>query len=162
MASEEKKNQLNIEIDEKMADGTYANLGSNAQKGLLEVDLDIKQGIITSLIGPSGCGKSTLLRVASGLEENASGTCEVDRESIGYVFQGIGLFPHLNISDNIGIVPRLLGWEAHRIARRVDELLELVRLDPTEHASRMPAELSGGQQQRVGFARALAEAKARD
>jgi osmoprotectant transport system ATP-binding protein len=78
------------------------------------------------------------------------------RRGIGYVFQGIGLFPHLTVFQNIAVVPRLLGWSAKQIGQRVDELLELVHLPVTEFRSRFPRQLSGGQQQRVGFARALA------
>lgn len=120
------------------------------------------------LVGESGSGKTTTLKTVNRLVEPTSGTVRIDgvdtaeldpvalRRSIGYVFQGIGLFPHLSVVENIGIVPRLLKWDENRIARRVTELLELVRLDPGRHAAKMPAELSGGQQQRVGFARALA------
>ena len=126
------------------------------------------EGELVVLVGESGCGKTTTLKTINRLVaptrgtvriggEDTAGRNEVElRRSIGYVFQGIGLFPHLNIADNVGVVPRLLGWAPDRIERRVDELLDLVRLDPAEVASRMPAELSGGQQQRVGFARALA------
>src|SRR5262249_35040321 len=78
------------------------------------------------------------------------------RRGIGYVFQGVGLFPHLTVAENVAVVPRLLGWPAPRTEARVDELLELVHLPPAEYRSRRPAQLSGGQQQRVGFARALA------
>lgn len=120
------------------------------------------------LVGESGCGKTTTLKTVNRLVEPIRGTICIDgvdtavldpvalRRSIGYVFQGIGLFPHLSVAENIGIVPRLLEWDETRINRRASELLELVRLDPGEYAGRMPAELSGGQQQRVGFARALA------
>jgi osmoprotectant transport system ATP-binding protein len=78
------------------------------------------------------------------------------RRSIGYVFQGVGLFPHLSIAENIAVVPRLLGWPGAEIDRRVDELLDLIHLPPVEYRLREPRQLSGGQQQRVGFARALA------
>jgi osmoprotectant transport system ATP-binding protein len=78
------------------------------------------------------------------------------RRGIGYVIQGSGLFPHMTVADNIAVVPRLLGWSAERTRKRVDELLELVKLPPAEYRSRLPRQLSGGQQQRVGFARALA------
>ncbi len=133
-----------------------------------DVNFAVAQGELVALVGESGCGKTTTLKTVNRLVEPTRGTVRINgedtagkdrvelRRSIGYVFQGIGLFPHLSIADNVGVVPRLLGWEHDRIAHRVAELLELVRLDPTEVASRMPAELSGGQQQRVGFARALA------
>jgi osmoprotectant transport system ATP-binding protein len=78
------------------------------------------------------------------------------RRSIGYVFQGIGLFPHMTVAENVAVTPKLLGWDADLRQRRTRELLELVRLDPGEYARKMPAELSGGERQRVGFARALA------
>jgi osmoprotectant transport system ATP-binding protein len=132
------------------------------------VDFAAAEGELVVLVGESGCGKTTTLKTINRLVTPTRGTVRIGgedtacrdevelRRSIGYVFQGIGLFPHLSIAGNVGVVPRLLGWPPDRIERRVGELLELVRLDPAEHASRMPAELSGGQQQRVGFARALA------
>jgi len=125
-------------------------------------------GELLVLVGESGCGKTTTLKTINRLIEPTGGQVLIDgddvsatdpvelRRSIGYVFQGIGLFPHMSIHHNVGIIPRLLGWDEGRITRRVCELLELVRLDPGEYGSRMPGELSGGQRQRVGFARALA------
>jgi osmoprotectant transport system ATP-binding protein len=133
-----------------------------------DVDLDIAGGELTVFLGPSGCGKSTLLRTVNRLIEPTSGSIAIDgidvttldpvtlRRGIGYVIQAVGLFPHLTIGANIGIVPVLLGWEAPRIAARVDELLALVRLEPAQYRERLPRELSGGEQQRVGVARALA------
>jgi osmoprotectant transport system ATP-binding protein len=132
-----------------------------------EVSFAAAAGELIVFLGESGCGKTTTLKMINRLIEASSGRILVDgadvtardpvelRRSIGYVFQGIGLFPHLTVARNIGIVPSLEGWDGVRIERRVDELLELVRLEPA-HRERMPAELSGGQQQRVGFARALA------
>jgi osmoprotectant transport system ATP-binding protein len=132
------------------------------------VDLDIAGGELTVFLGPSGCGKSTLLRTVNRLIEPTAGTIAIDgidistldavtlRRGIGYVIQAVGLFPHLTIGANIGIVPELLGWDAARIAARVDELLALVRLEPERYRDRLPRELSGGEQQRVGVARALA------
>ena len=120
------------------------------------------------LLGSSGCGKSTLLKMINRLIDPTEGRIYLDgkdvqqqdpielRRSIGYVFQGIGLFPHLSIQENISIVPRLIGWPEDRINSRYRELLELVQLSPEIHADRFPDELSGGQQQRVAVARALA------
>jgi osmoprotectant transport system ATP-binding protein len=130
--------------------------------------LDIEPGAICVLIGPSGCGKTTTMRMINRLIEPDSGRIEVGgrdvthmdpvelRRSIGYVIQQIGLFPHMTIADNVATVPRLLGWDASRIAHRVDELLDLVGLEPHRFRARWPRELSGGQKQRVGVARALA------
>lgn len=132
------------------------------------IDLDIAEGTTCVLIGPSGCGKSTTLRMVNRLVEpdagrvllNGRDVAEVDpvrlRRGIGYVLQGIGLFPHRNVAENISTVPRLLGWTRARIADRVDEMLALVGLDPKDYRDRRPDELSGGQRQRVGVARALA------
>ena len=120
------------------------------------------------LVGPSGCGKTTAMRMVNRMIDITDGDILLDgasvkdrkpaelRREIGYAIQQIGLFPHLTIADNIGTVPRLLGWDKKRIAARVDELLELVSLDPGETRDRYPAQLSGGQRQRVGVARALA------
>jgi osmoprotectant transport system ATP-binding protein len=133
-----------------------------------ELSLDIRAGEIVVLLGPSGCGKTTTLRLINRLIEPSAGriflggedVTKVDpdqlRRRIGYVIQQIGLFPHMTIADNIGIIPRTLGWDKKRIRARVDELLDLVGLDPTAHRDRYPKQLSGGQQQRVGVARALA------
>ena len=132
-----------------------------------DLSLEVLEGEIAVLIGPSGCGKSTTLRMINRLTEPTSGRITVAgkdiaaqkahelRLSIGYVIQQVGLFPHRTIARNIATVPQLLGWERSRINGRVDELMELVGLEP-ELASRYPTELSGGQQQRVGVARALA------
>jgi osmoprotectant transport system ATP-binding protein len=133
-----------------------------------ELCLDIKAGEVVVLIGPSGCGKSTVLRMVNRLIEPTSGrvllggedVTAVDpvrlRRTIGYVIQNVGLFPHQNVRTNVGTVPRLLGWDKARVAKRSDELLEQVGLDPARYGKRYPHELSGGQRQRVGVARALA------
>ena len=131
------------------------------------LSLDIPRGSVVALIGPSGCGKTTTLRMINRLVEPTSGRIEIEgrdvtgtpvvalRRGIGYVIQQVGLFPHHTIAQNIGTVPRALGWDKQRIAGRIDELVELVGLDPSM-LTRYPDELSGGQQQRVGVARALA------
>jgi osmoprotectant transport system ATP-binding protein len=138
-----------------------------ADSALEDFSLTVGAGEICVLVGPSGCGKTTALRLVNRMIELTEGDILLDgetirkrspaelRRSIGYVIQQIGLFPHLTIGDNVGVVPRLLGWDRARIARRVDEMLELVSLPP-DMRDRYPAELSGGQRQRVGVARALA------
>lgn len=140
----------------------------NGHKVLNNLNFEIKQGEITVLIGPSGCGKTTTMKLINRLIHPSSGEIRIDgkdissfdpvalRRKIGYVIQSIGLFPHMTIAQNVGLVPRLLKWDKARIAARVDELLALVGLDPETYRSRYPAELSGGQQQRIGVIRALA------
>ena len=132
------------------------------------LSLTVAAGEVCVLIGPSGCGKTTTMRVINRMIEPDGGNVRVAgrdimkvdpvelRRSIGYVIQQIGLFPHWSIAQNIGTVPRLLGWDDARIASRVDELLVLVGMDPSQHGDRFPRELSGGQRQRIGVARALA------
>ena len=132
-----------------------------------DVSLRVPRGAMLVLLGGSGCGKTTTLKMINRLIEPTSGRIEVNgqdvraadpvllRRGIGYVFQGIGLFPHLTIAENVAVVPKLLGWEPERINKRVDELLDMVHLPPAEFRDRQPQQLSGGQQQRVGFARAL-------
>jgi osmoprotectant transport system ATP-binding protein len=133
-----------------------------------DLSLEIGDGELTVLVGPSGCGKTTTLRMVNRLIEPTSGRILIGgenvltqdpvvmRRSIGYVIQQGGLFPHRRVFDNVAVVPRLLGWDGPRIERRVDELLELVGLDPASYGRRFPHELSGGERQRVGVARALA------
>jgi len=135
---------------------------------LHDVDLEIASGETLVLVGRSGSGKTTLLKLINALLEPSAGSIEVLgksrtewdpirlRRRIGYVIQEVGLFPHFTIEANVGLVPRLEGWEAERIRTRVRELLSLVGLDPDRFAPRYPVELSGGQRQRVGVARALA------
>ena len=133
-----------------------------------DVSLHVPAGKLLVLLGGSGSGKTTTLKMINRLIEPTSGRIRVDgrdagtvdpvqlRRGIGYVVQGNGLFPHMTVAGNIGLVPQLLGWRVPRVRERVDELLELVRLPPGQYRDRMPRQLSGGQQQRVGFARALA------
>jgi osmoprotectant transport system ATP-binding protein len=140
----------------------------NGTVAVAELSLDIPEGEICVLVGPSGCGKTTTLKMINRLIEPSSGriflagedVTHVDavqlRRRIGYVIQQVGLFPHQTIATNVGTVPRLLGWSKAKIAARVDELLDLVSLDPATYSDRYPAQLSGGQRQRVGVARALA------
>lgn len=130
--------------------------------------MSVGAGELIMFVGPSGCGKTTTMKMINRIIEPTSGSISIGgndvlslepnelRRHIGYVIQQIGLFPHLTIADNIGTVPKLLGWPKQRIAERVDELLRLVDLDPGTFARRYPKQLSGGQQQRVGVARALA------
>jgi osmoprotectant transport system ATP-binding protein len=132
------------------------------------LSLEIPAGEICVLVGPSGCGKTTAMRMVNRMIDMTSGDILLGgrsvrdskpsdlRREIGYVIQQIGLFPHRTIGDNIATVPSLLGWDRKRTAARVDELLELVGLDPGEMRGRYPAQLSGGQRQRIGVARALA------
>jgi osmoprotectant transport system ATP-binding protein len=132
------------------------------------LSLEVPAGEICVLVGPSGCGKTTAMRMVNRMTDITSGDILLDgrsvrerqpaelRREIGYAIQQIGLFPHLSVAGNIATVPRLLGWSKERIRARVDELLELVSLDPHETRDRYPAQLSGGQRQRVGVARALA------
>jgi osmoprotectant transport system ATP-binding protein len=133
-----------------------------------EVSMVIEPRTITTIVGTSGSGKSTLLRMINRLVEPTSGRVFIDgndttaepahllRRRIGYAIQGLGLFPHRTVADNIATVPKLLGWTPDRIHERVGELLELFQLEPGLYAAKYPHELSGGQQQRVGVARALA------
>jgi osmoprotectant transport system ATP-binding protein len=143
---------------------TKAFVGDLAVRG---VTFSVARGEFLALVGGSGSGKTTTLKMVSRLIEPTSGSVRIDgeltsavpghllRRSIGYVFQRIGLFPHLTVEQNVGVTLSLLNWSKSRIRQRVEELLSLVELEP-EIGSRFPNGLSGGQQQRVGLARALA------
>ena len=150
----------------------YAHVGKSFDGGRVvaveDVSLEVAEGEFLAIVGGSGSGKTTLLRLANRLIEADRGRISVEgedvsqvdpillRRRIGYVFQSGGLFPHLSVAGNIGVTPRLLGWPQAEITARVDELLDLVRLDRAQYRDRLPHELSGGQRQRVGVARALA------
>ncbi|MQY17058.1 ABC transporter ATP-binding protein [Nocardia macrotermitis] len=132
------------------------------------LDLEIEAGDIVAFVGPSGCGKTTTLKMINRLIEPSEGRILIGgrdvtnehpdklRQSIGYVIQSGGLFPHWTVAKNVGAIPRVLGWDRKRIAERTEYLLDLVGLDPATFADRLPKDMSGGQQQRVGVARALA------
>jgi osmoprotectant transport system ATP-binding protein len=136
-------------------------------RALDRVSLAVRRGEFLAVVGPSGSGKTTLLRMINRLSQPDSGSVLIGgdnietldpillRRRIGYVFQGVGLFPHLTVAENIVITPKLLGWDSVRRAARARELLSLVQLDEG-FANRFPHQLSGGQRQRVGLARALA------
>ena len=142
--------------------------GSGAEPAVRNLTLEVQKGEVLVLVGPSGCGKSTTLRLINRLIEPTSGRIYLDgedvtdgdpsvlRRKIGYVIQQVGLFPHRTIAENIATVPKLLGWDKAKIEDRIDEMLELVSMDPETYRDRYPKELSGGQAQRIGVARALA------
>ena len=146
-------------VSKRFPDGTVA---------VHELTLEVPEGEICVLVGPSGCGKTTTLKMVNRLIEPTGGRIYLDDEDVtgvdpvglrrrmGYVIQQVGLFPHQTIAANVGTVPRLIGWSRDRTHKRVDELLDLVGLDPATYRGRYPAQLSGGQRQRVGVARALA------
>jgi osmoprotectant transport system ATP-binding protein len=146
-------------VSKKYEDGTEALKGIN---------LHVREGELVTLIGPSGCGKTTTMKMINRLVEPTSGQILINgedisqidpvelRRNIGYVIQQIGLFPHMKIKDNVALVPKLKKMDRAKYEKRVDELLELVGLDPEIYRERYPSELSGGQQQRIGVIRALA------
>ena len=153
-----------IAISIRGASKTY---DGGASEAIRDISLDISAGEFLVIVGESGSGKTTLLKTINRLIEPDAGTVRVFdtdvtsvdatqlRRSIGYVFQEVGLFPHLTVAENIAITPKLLGWDAAAIAARVNGLLDLVRLS-RDTVSRFPDTLSGGQRQRVGVARAIA------
>ncbi len=138
------------------------------QGAVNDLSLLVPAGDICVLVGPSGCGKTTSLKMVNRLVEPTSGQVLIDNEDvmsvevthlrrrIGYVIQQVGLFPHQTIAENIGTVPRLIGWPKERIRQRTEELLDLIGLDPAQVRNRYPSQLSGGERQRVGVARAMA------
>lgn len=142
--------------------------GGAASPALDHVSLVIDPGELVCVLGTSGGGKTTLIKLINRLLDPDSGTVLVNghdistidpvtlRRSIGYVIQQTGLFPHMSVAQNIAVVPTILGWDNAHIDERIDELLNLVHLDPADFRNRYPAQLSGGQQQRVGLVRALA------
>ncbi len=143
----------------------YPGEGADAVHNL---NFEIASGTICMLVGPSGCGKTTTMKMINKLIRPTSGAILIDgrnidtvdtielRLSIGYIIQDIGLFPHMSVGENIATVPGELGWKKERINARIEELLELVDLNPKVYRNKKPNELSGGQKQRVGVARALA------
>ena len=138
------------------------------RKAIDDISFECGGGELVVLLGPSGSGKSTLLRTVNRLVPLDAGQVLVDendiagvdavelRRGIGYVIQAVGLFAHMSVAQNVAIVPSLLGWNRRAIAARVDELLQLVGLDPATYRPRRPSQLSGGEAQRVGVARAIA------
>jgi osmoprotectant transport system ATP-binding protein len=148
-------------------EGVSKSFGGSAAFAVRQVSLEVPAHSFLALVGESGSGKTTLLKLINRLLEPDEGRVAIAgqpalslpphalRRRIGYVFQGVGLFPHMSVAENIGITPRLMGWPEPQIQARVQELIDLVAL-PRAYLARMPAELSGGQRQRIGIARALA------
>ncbi|MFD8545771.1 betaine/proline/choline family ABC transporter ATP-binding protein [Streptomyces sp. NPDC059649] len=140
----------------------------NPTPAVEDVSMEIKAGETVIFVGPSGCGKSTTLKMINRLIEPTSGRIRIGdedvtdidpvrlRRKVGYAIQASGLFPHMTVAQNIALVPKMIGWSKSRTRNRVEEMLDLVGLDPGEFHHRYPRQLSGGQQQRVGVARALA------
>ncbi|MGP3708357.1 ATP-binding cassette domain-containing protein [Gordonia paraffinivorans] len=149
-------------------DGVVKRYRGQPKPAVAGLDLEIEAGDIVAFVGPSGCGKTTTLKMINRLIEPTEGRIYIGgrdvteenpdrlRQSIGYVIQSGGLFPHWSVRKNIGAVPRMLKWDKKRIDQRTEYLLDLVGLDPAVFADRLPKDMSGGQQQRVGVARALA------
>ncbi|OZF55207.1 ABC transporter [Rhodococcus sp. 14-2470-1b] len=149
-------------------DGVVKQYRGQTKPAVQKIDLEIEAGHIVAFVGPSGCGKTTTLKMINRLIEPTEGRLFIGdrdvtgedpdklRQSIGYVIQAGGLFPHWSVQKNIGAIPRVLGWDKKRIAERTEYLLDLVGLDADTFRDRLPKDMSGGQQQRVGVARALA------
>ncbi|MBP3953260.1 ABC transporter ATP-binding protein [Bacillus suaedae] len=150
---------------------SFKNVTKKFEDGTVAVDhvsFDVKKGNLVTLIGPSGCGKTTTMKMINKLVPLTSGDITIDgkdisdedsvelRRNIGYVIQRIGLLPHMTIEENVSLVPKLKGWQKDRYEKKVDDLLDMVGLDPNVYKKRYPLELSGGQQQRIGVVRALA------
>ncbi|MEK4299902.1 ABC transporter ATP-binding protein [Oceanobacillus sp. FSL W8-0428] len=141
---------------------------TGTEKAVNDVNFEVEKGEIVIFLGPSGCGKTTLLRMVNRLETISEGSILINgedignlneielRRNIGYVIQSNGLFPNMDIEENVTIVPDLLGWDKKKKHNRYKELMQLIGLDPMEYRKRFPNELSGGQQQRIGVIRALA------
>lgn len=149
----------------------FINVGMtypNGNIGLKNINLTINESEITVFIGPSGSGKTTLLKMINRLEDNTTGEVKINgknvkdynihkmRWDIGYALQQVALFPHMTVEENIAIVPELKKWKKEKIDARINELLNMVGLEPKKYRKRNPSELSGGEAQRVGIARALA------
>jgi osmoprotectant transport system ATP-binding protein len=145
-----------------------ARYPGSSRNAVDDISFDVGAAELVVLLGPSGCGKSTLLRTVNRLVPLESGQIVVDgtdvaeldavelRRGIGYVIQAIGLFSHMTVAQNVAVVPSLLGWSRADIDQRVDELLQVVGLDPSLYRKRYPSQLSGGEAQRIGVARAIA------
>lgn len=153
-----------IAVELSHVEKKFPNMG---YKALDDVSLQIEEGEFITILGSSGCGKTTLIKCLNRIYEPDSGSIKLFgkdikesdpvtlRRGIGYVIQQIGLFPHMTVKNNIATIPKILKWDKEKINEKVDEMLELVALDPKEFRDRYPAQLSGGQQQRIGLARAL-------
>jgi osmoprotectant transport system ATP-binding protein len=156
------------EAAEIVFDDVTKRYAGQSEPAIRELSLTVQGGEICVLIGPSGGGKTTAMKMVNRLISITEGDIRIEgrsvksldvtdlRRGIGYVIQQVGLFPHMTVEDNVGTVPRLLGWSKSRIRERSLELLDLVGLDSDQYAKRFPASLSGGQRQRVGVARAMA------
>ncbi|MBV8343628.1 MAG: ATP-binding cassette domain-containing protein [Candidatus Eremiobacteraeota bacterium] len=149
-------------------DGVTVRYPGAESDAVENVSFECDDGELVVLLGPSGCGKSTLLRTVNRLVPLAAGRVRIDgndvnaldavelRRSVGYVIQAVGLFAHMTVAQNVAVVPSLRGWSRDETARRVDELLRMIGLDPAAYRDRRPSRLSGGEAQRVGVARAIA------